>query len=156
MRNRCRTQIIISSPRRTKPAQISCHVLWDAIFKPFSYALRKYSMQSCRIRHFNLTIKLFWFHCVLFFIKKLFDPSSVAIEKSWTIIGDEDDKSKTIANYRNVWCVEQTCTLYGSIRRLKKSWIMMLFWFSKVIHYTRCSHQEGRRGFGSFIGGTII
>ena len=119
MQNRCRSQIIISSPMRTKPAQISCHVLWDAIFKPFSYALWKYSMQSCRIRHFNLTIKLFWFRCV-FFLKKLFDPSSVATEKSWTIIGDEDDKSKTIANYSNVWCVEQTCTLYGSIRRLKK------------------------------------
>ena len=107
---------------RTKPAQISCQVLWDALF---SYALWKHPMQSCRIRHFNLTIKLFWFHCALFFLKKLFDPSSVAMEKSWTIIGDEDDKSKTVANYSNVWCVVQTCTYntypnYGSIRRLKK------------------------------------
>ena len=79
----------------------------------------------CNLVELSISIwlqKLFWFHCVLFFLKKLFDPSSVAMEKSWTIIGDEDDKSKTIANYSNVWCVVQTCTYphYGSIRRLKK------------------------------------
>ena len=94
--------------------------------KPFSYALWKYPMQSCRIKHFNFDYKnLFGSIVFSFFLKKLFDPSSVAMEKSWTIIGDEDDKSKTVANYSNVWCVVQTCTYntypnYGSIRRLKK------------------------------------
>ena len=96
----------------------------------FSCALWKYPMQSCRIRHFNLTIKLFWFHCVLFFLKKLFDPSSVAMDKSWTIIGDEDDKSKTIANYSNVWCVVQTCTY------IPTSWINKE---AKKIHESWCN-----------------
>ena len=47
-----------------------------------------------------INMKSFWFQCVPLILKKLFDTSSAAIEKSWTIIiGDEDDKSETIANY---------------------------------------------------------
>ena len=95
-----------------------------------SLSLWKYSMPYCRIKHFNLSRKLFWLHCVLFFIKKLFDSSSVAIEKSWTIIGDEDDKSKTIANYSNVWCVVQTCTY------IPTSWINKE---AKKIHESWCN-----------------
>ena len=60
----------------------------------------------------------------------MFDSSSVAIEKSWTIIGDEDDKSKTIANYSNVWCVVQTCTY------IPTSWINKE---AKKIHESWCN-----------------
>ena len=126
---------------RTKPAQISCHILWDAaVFKPFSYALWKYPMQSCRIKHFNFDYKnLFGSIVFSFFLKKLFDPSSVAMEKSWTIIGDEDDKSKTIANYSNVWCVVQTCTYIPTLwitkeaKKIHESWCNFGFEKSFII-----------------------
>ena len=96
----------------------------------------------CNLVELSISIwlqKLFWFHCVLFFLKKLFDPSSVAMEKSWTIIGDEDDKSKTTANYSNVWCVVQTCTYIPTLwinkeaKKIHESWCNFGFEKSFII-----------------------